>query len=168
MKKWIAFWLIFALLLPLCACDTQEEEPEIVSPIRFYYRRTEPVYADADSVITFEVREAAGHESDYLYLMNLYLKGPQSPLFSRTFPKHVSVEQLEIRDSHAYIRVNDEFSYLAGLDMTFACVCLTKTLCEMTGATKVTITTPNSLLDGKQSITMDLNSILLVDFTSTP
>ena len=85
MKRLICLILLVVLFLP--GCDTQEEE--FVEPVNFYFVKANVAYFSSDGVITKEVREAQGHRQDYVYLLKMYLRCPESGEVKRVFPKNV-------------------------------------------------------------------------------
>ena len=161
MKRAICLLLIFVWILCLAGCAA--EKAEIQDSVRFYYPRSKATYGSADSVITWEEREAAGHVGDYKYLIALYLKGPETESLSRTFSRHVTLKDLQIIGDTAKVILNDYAARLTGLDLTIACACLSATVTELTGVHRVTIQAESALLDGNPAITMDRDQILLLD-----
>ena len=163
MKKWLCLFLIFALCLPLLGC--KPEPNDIEDPVNFYYRRSADsiTYGKADGVIAAEQREGYGHRDDPAYLIALYLKGPAGTGMNRTFPKGVELVKFSVEGNCAYVTVSDFFSTLTGMNLTLACACLTLTVCELTGAQQVTVSTVNTLLDGNRTVTMTPEDLLFLD-----
>ena len=62
-----------------------------------------------------------------------------------------------------YVTVSKELAQLSGLELTLACSCLSMTCMELTGAENIVISAENSLLDGQKSITMNKDTLLLID-----
>lgn len=161
MKKTLCLILAMLLLLPMLGCT--EPEPEIREPVKFYFRQTSYDYTDPGGVISSETVDAYGFRQDYEYLLNQYLKGPTDPALSRVVPKTVDMISLHIKEDEAHLVLSDFFAILTGMDLTIACACLTLTVCEMTGVKKLTVSTPNALLDGSRSITMRATDITVQD-----
>ena len=163
MKRILCLFLVCALCLPLLGCKPKSEDIE--DPVNFYYRRSVDTitFGKADGVITSEQREAAGHRDDPAYLINLYLKGPAGTGMNRTFPKGVELVKFSLEGGCAYITVSDFFSTLTGINLTLACACLTLTVCELTGAKQLTVSTSNTLLDGNRTVTMTPEDLLFLD-----
>ncbi len=166
MRKLICLLLLVSMALPLWGCASQE--PPIEYPVTFYYRRSSLTYGKADSVIAPETRDAGNHNGDYTALIAMYLQGPADSALHRTFPGDVTVISLEVTGTSAAVQLSDEFSALSGLDLSIACACLTKTVCTMTGAERVSIYAENALLDGNKIISMTQNSLLLLDDSNIP
>lgn len=159
MKRVLCIVLAILLLLPLVACGQQKAD--IHDPVNFYYRKKNPSHSDA--AISKELGESEGHQEDYTYLIDQYLKGPTDEILQRTFPSGIFVVDLTIEDKAATVVLSDFFSTLSGLDLTLACACLTLTVCELTGTEQLTVRTHSTLLDGNKSITMARKDIVLLD-----
>lgn len=158
-----AICLLLSLSLAFCFCGCTAREKKLEAPVKFYYPRAETVYGMTDGVIAWEWRESDGHERDYFYLVEQYLKGPQSQAFTWKFSSNVRLKKLQIIGPSARIVLNDFASLLTGLDLMIACACLTATVSEITGVRSVTIQAENTLLDGKVNISMTRGQILLWD-----
>lgn len=164
MKRLICLVLLAALFLP--GCDSQEKE--FVEPVNFYFLKADVAYFSSDGVIAQEIREAKGHRQDYEYLLEMYLRGPESTEVKRVFPKNVELVRFELSEDRALVILNDASARLTGLDLTIACACLTATVCDMTGVQTVTVRAETQLLDGSKSITMNREHLLLLDSTAAP
>ncbi len=161
MKRMLCLFLMLSLALCLFGCFGREKKPE--EPVKFFYPRTVAAYGSTDGVIAWELREAAGHREDYLYLLEQYFTGPQSQSLTRGFPRSVKVKDVQVIGTSAKIELNDFASLLTGLDLNVACACLTATIMELTGAQTVTIRAESALLDGNTAITMTREQLLLWD-----
>lgn len=164
MRKITSFLLLLAAIVALFGCANPQTE--FIEPVKFYYLRNELTYGKADSVIYHEFFEASGHSSDYVYLINHYLEGPQSDSLAHTFPRNVSVVSFQTEAGQAYLELTENFSFLSGMDLTIACACLTKTITELTGASALHISVEDALLDGNQTITMRMEDVLLLDHSA--
>lgn len=80
MKRILCALLAFAMVFCFFGCKNPEQE--LMEPVSFYY----PCVLNTDSleangtpfpVIDSELREAEGHRQDLLYLLSLYLRGPE-------------------------------------------------------------------------------------------
>lgn len=160
MKSLICLLLLTALLLlPACQSNTVE----FTDPVTFYYPKNNVSYFSSDSVISREIREAGGGQSDIAQLLSLYLSGPEDDALRGLFPQAVFLRGFEVIDNTAYIVLSDGAARSSGLELTIACVCLTATVCELTGVETVVIRGEHQLLDGNKAITMNRNDILLLD-----
>lgn len=167
MRRIIAILLALLLLPGLCACAQEEE---LVAPVSFYYLRAplpngEIIHGSADSVIAPELRESAGRETDYTYLLEIYLLGSLDPQLRSPFPLGTFLVDFKLENGNAILTLTDDFAELSGVDLSLACGCLTTTVLELTGAECVTIFADGVLIDGKDSLTFDRNSFLLFDDT---
>jgi len=158
MKKTLSLFLITVILFGFNAC-TQAEAPEV--PVNFYYVRNQYDYGTDGGVIAAEVREAAGLSPDEI--LTTYLNGPVSEHLRTPFPDAVVVNSYDFQAKKLVITLSSEFSQLLDLDLTLACACLTVTCAELFDIETVTVTADGALLDGHQSISMDVNNIVLFD-----
>ena len=103
MKRLMTAILLITMLLSLCAC-VQEEQ--MVAPVSYYYLRSplpngEVIHGSADSVILADIRESAGRENDYDYLLKIYLTGPQDARFQSPFPRNTFLMNFKLEDGTA-------------------------------------------------------------------
>lgn len=164
MKRILILCLIL-LLVPLAGC--QEDISQLESPITVYYKRAQPTHGTEDSVIVSTAIEGKNHENDYLYLLSLYLKGSDDPLFAATFPPDTTLVSFKLDALTAKIVLGDRFSSLSGMDLTIACVCIARTVMELTGCQEVIISAETTKLDGQNFITLSADSYLLIDTVGT-
>ena len=167
MKRMIAFAAVFLVLAGLFGCRQQDP---IAAPVSFHYLRVPQIdggilHGAADSLIAPEVREGAGHQNDYTYLLDIYLLGPLDPQFRSPYPVGTYLADFSMDGKAAAVILTDDLAKLSGIDLSLACCCLTLTVMDMTGAESVTISAEDSLLDGKRSITMDRAALILIDGT---
>lgn len=167
MKRLICGFLCLLLCFSLFGCQ-QEEELPILKPVEFFYLRTTFSYTDTDTILGSEFRESAGHETDLVYLIDLYFGGPESDTLSLPFPRGCTVVSITPKGSAISIIVSDQFAKLSGMNLTVACVCLAKTLTALSGYSTVIIQTRTQLLDGKKSITIQDGDPVLLDDYITP
>lgn len=158
--------ILICLCCVLCGCSQGIEKPK--TPVSFYYLRNDFSYGSDNCVIGTELRESFGHEKDYAYLLNLYLLGPTSDILAPMFPEGSSVVDFHQEEDTVIVTLSDNFAQLSGINLSTACVCLTKTVCAMTGCTQVTIQAQTQLLDSSKSITMTANDGLLQDHYTSP
>lgn len=158
--------ILLCLCCVLCGCNRGIETPK--SPVSFYYLRNDFSYGNKDLVIGMELRESFGHEDDYVYLLNLYLLGPNSENLDKMFPVGSSVVEISQEENAVTVTLSDAFAQLSGINLSAACVCLTKTVCALTGCAQVTIQAQTLLLDSSKSITMTDDSGLLQDSYTGP
>lgn len=160
MKRMISLLLALVCICGIAGCAA-ETPPE--SPVAFYYRCSEIGLGAPEGVMQAEQRDAAGHEDEYEYLLNIYVKGPKSSHLAPTFPLGTKILRFSLENNRASITLSDNFSILTGMDLTVACVCLTRTVIEMTGCEQVTLRARTTNLDGNKFITFGKDSYLLLD-----
>lgn len=163
MKKYLCILLILLLIPSLWACTPRDDD--IQDPLTFYYPRARIRYGDSDAVIAPEHREAPAHPGDTDSILDLYLLGPAGEAFFSPFPDGVRLIGSQRREQTFLVILSDSFAELSGMDLTIACVCITKTCLALTGAEQVTIMTESRPLNGARSITMDESTLLLYDDT---
>lgn len=161
MKRMISFVSALCLLLTICGCRQIQQPAK--EPVNYYYRNGEVVYGDASGVITCEQRESFGHTGDYEYLITEYFKGPVTENCVSPFPAGITVEKLELVNDSVRIIVSSHLASLTTAEQSVACVCLGKTLLELTGVKSVQIGILNNQINGKDYIIINESSYLLVD-----
>ena len=159
MKKILSLFLVIVLLISLVGCSREAPEPE---GIPFYYCAAETSYSDGDSVITAEYRSSLQGDTLQETLEN-YLAGPLSRELRSPFPEGMRILAAWQDGSTVYVTVSRELTGLTGLELTIACGCLTLTCLALTDGTQVEISPIEGLLDGQRTITMDENTLLLLD-----
>ncbi len=159
-KRIASFLLVISCAFVLCSCASSRQ-PEI--PVNYYYAMRQIEYGCETGVVAAEAREAKGHTQDYTYLLAQYLKGPRDDKYISPFPAGTSLESFEIYNNIAHITLSMHLSLLTGAELTVACVCITKTVTEMTGINSVQISAQNGLLDGESYVEMTNNSFVFSD-----
>ena len=157
------FCVFLSLLLCFGLFGCKKEEAPLLAPVEFFYLHSTFSYTNTDTVMGSELRESAGHEEDLIYLLNLYLQGPQSEALAQIFPKGCSTVSCAQKNSAVTIVLSDAFATLSGMELTTACVCLAKTLTGLTGVETVVIQAETQLLDGKKNITIQDGAPILLD-----
>ena len=159
MKKLFAMILSVFLLMGICGCQKETPQPE---GIAFYYCVSELSFGIHDSAIEAEYRQGI-RKDNWAGVLNVYLKGPESGDLRSPFPAGLKTVSTAMEQSTAYITVTEELGSLSGLELTLACASLAMTCLELTGAETVVISADGALLDGQKSITLDANTLLLLD-----
>lgn len=161
MKRICSLILILSLALALGACT--QNSSDFDQPVSFYYLQSSMTHGSADSVIAAELREGSIYGSETYAFLEAYLLGPETPALTSPFPSGTTLIYADIYYDTLYITLDDSFAQLTGIDMTLACACITKTCLEFTDVLTVQIRAENELLDGRQYISMDADSLLLLD-----
>lgn len=159
MKKNLCLLLSLALLLTLVGCGKES----VRVPGEFYYRRTATVYGTENGVIAPEVRELASIESDPEAILDLYLKGPVSIGLESPFPRDSRVENWQIQDRTLVLTMNEAFTAISGVELTIACVCITRTMLGILDVDQVRFLSEDTLLNGQKELTLSADLISLTD-----
>jgi germination protein M len=161
MKKAISVLLVLACLLALPACNSGSDS--IKNPVTYYYQTTSTDYNSESGMVATEIREAFGHVGEYAYLIEQYLNGPRNSGCISPFPGGTTLEEFELEPNKAMLTLSPHITTLSGAELMFACVCLTKTVSEMTGVRSVQIATVGGTINGNSSITLTPNSFALLN-----
>lgn len=162
MKKILSLLLVLSLILTGCAGRAEGElEPE--SPCLYYYRTAETGYRSETGVIQGERREIAGHEEDISWILEDLLKGPRGADLVSPFPKDLKVLDCQQTDKAIVLEFSGELSNLSGVELSVAAACIARTLFGVCSADTVSMTTQTGLLNGKQSLTLSREGLLLED-----
>ena len=161
MNRHFCILLILLFIISLCSC--KQSKDSIQTPVSFYYCNSTVEYNAETAVISAEVRDSSDYVQDLKGLLNLYFQGPVSHAHQSPFPPGVQVSSLDEADGVIHIVLNAPFASLKGLDLTVACACLSKTVIGFTGCKSVEISVKDLTIVGSASITMDTQSLLLID-----
>ncbi len=161
MKK--AWTLILCLALLLTACGDRNSTEGMQSPYTYYYRTAQVGYDGEDGVIRGEIREIAGHEKDMTWILKDYFKGPHSEDLVSPFPKDLAVLEYQVKEGTVFLTLSEAFSNLSGVELSVAGACIAKTVFGQEDVNSVSILTEGGLLDGKLSLTLSREGLLLAD-----
>lgn len=159
MKRIISVLLTLACLIALSGCNSDAED--IKNPVTYYYQTAKINYNSANGMIATEVREASGHIEEYAYLIEQYLNGPRNTDCISPFPAGITLVEFELATNKAMLTLSPHITTLSGAELMFACVCLTKTISEMTGVRSVQIATVDGTINGNSTITLTPNSFVI-------
>ena len=163
MKKLLLLILAATLLLGGC----YKEDP-VENPVVFYYIPQEPM-VESDfhhdmSYIRSETRDGTNLGTSLPEILTAYLQGPSADSALRSpFPTGTKLYNVNLTQETLYITMDGSFAELTDLDLTIACVCLTRTCMELTDAQTVQIAAKGALLDGAEYIRLDASSVELTD-----
>ena len=158
MKKLLIILLALLMFLTGCAPSAQG----LVKPMTFYYLQQTFQYDSESGVIAAELRETADC-ADEIAILQRYFQGPVDPTLQCAFPEATELVALNIQEQSATVTLTDNIISLSGMDLTVACVCITKTVIAVTGVEQVTIKAQTQSLGDQGSVTMTLEDILLID-----
>lgn len=146
MKKVICLFLCMILLLPGCA----KQDEQMLHPVTFYYKVSEPEYGENSPLIASEVRDLKEHKSDYNYVLNEYLNGPRKSGCISPFPAGTTLDDMLMGGTKVNIVLSGHFTYATSSEMMLACACLTKTVTELTGVKTVQISVSTGDINGQE------------------
>lgn len=161
MKRFVLFLCYALLLTSLCACSSKDEEFD--EPVNFYYRSKEISYNSPTGVIQPEVREGAGYYGNLTAFLRAYLFGPVSDELQSFIPTDAYMVSCQIDNGVATVVMSAQFANLSGVDLSAACSALLMTIHDYTGADTLQVSAKDSLLDGKDTFVITMDSIVLMD-----
>lgn len=158
MKRFLSLTLALGLL---CLAGCRQEAPESQGTA-FYYCVAQREYTTGSTALSAEYRSGVPRDA-LTEALDLYLAGPVSSELRSPFPEGLKMVGAYQEGSTVYLTLSPELTDLTGLELTLACGCLTLTTLALTGAEQVQIRAVSGLLDGQRAITMDKNTLLLLD-----
>ena len=161
MKRVRMILSICLCVLLLCSCS--RKDPVYLEPVNFYYCNKTVSYNSPAALISPEVHESAGFENDIVRFMEQYLKGPNSDELSMLIPAGTVLHAARVQDDSVLLDFNQEFAELSGIELTIASVCVVRSLHEFVGIETVVFRAENALLDDKDSFTLSLEDIVMMD-----
>ena len=171
MRRFICLMLAAILIFLLPGC--KEEEPEFIKPAQFYYLNADVLaedigYGDTYEIFLSETRETEHINDNLVAFLNDYLQGPITPVLYLTIPSDAKLVDAQMFEHGIHIIFSEEFSKLSGIDLTLACTYLSITLFEYFDVDYVEIRAEGVRLEGKESITISLDSLYLKDSFPEP
>ena len=142
--------LILAALVLFSGCSVVTNSDDSGTPVSLFYeyRNAEQVQ-DLESVIGDEERSVSVLSLwDFL---DLYFQGPLSEDMISPFPAGTRVMDIQYDNSIPTITLSGEYFSLMGVDLSVACCCLAKTVCDFIGRDSVI------LMDETDSIRMEID-----------
>ena len=165
MRKILCFLLVICCFAGILGCTSDHDKPE--NSVSVFFKREKTVYGTADGVIGETYLDAAGRETDYAYLLNVYLQMTPGEGLSPTYPKGVAMMNFKLQGLTAKVVLSDPIAELTGMELTIALTCLTKTVMSITGCQEVIISATTKQLDGQNFVTLNKDSYLLLDGSGT-
>jgi hypothetical protein len=160
MKRIFVFLLCVVLIFTMLGCNKQSKNTQTGNA--FYYPLASIPFGKGSSAIAAEYRSTEG-PNVWMHILNDYFAGPHSEKYKNPFPAGLQAQMTAMEKNTLYVTVSKELAQLSGLELTIACSCLSMTCMELTGAENIVISAENSLLDGQKSITMNKDTLLLID-----
>lgn len=165
MKRILGFLLVLCCFASILGCTATKRTPD--DSVSVFYKKEKITYGTSDGVIAETYMHAAGHEKEYAFLLNQYLKANPTEGFVSTFPRGVTMLGFRLEGLTAKVVLSDQIAELSGMDLTIALTCLTQTVMSMTGCQEVIISASTKQLDGQNFVTLNRDSYLLVDSSGT-
>jgi len=153
MKKLIAL-LLTLILLAGCSVSPRSSGQTVL----YYPAQYDP--ADPQKLITEVPYKGVGDTAEDI--LADYFAAVTDPTIV-PFPSGVSIHSLKLKEDHATIVLSDQFAQLSGVNLTRSCICITRTVSELTGVSTVTVGCKTELIDGEQAITFSNSDILWID-----
>ena len=167
MKQFLSVLLAGIILLSLCACTPKQET--FISPLNLYFLKIQPVdhihHGSVDSVIGPLQIEGNMIRKNPTLVLEAYFSTPDTESFRSPFPDHTQLIKWEENGTMLCITLSDELAQMTGIELSLACACLTRTCLELWQYDAVQIRAETQLLDGRPSITMNAENLLLIDDT---
>lgn len=165
MKRIVSFLLILCCFTGILGCSADKKPSE--NSVAVFYRKDKTTYGTSDGVIAETYIYSSGHEAEYAYLLNQYLKATPGEGFAQTFPSGVTLIQFKLEGLTAKVILSDRIADYSGMELTIALTCLTQTVMSMTGCQEVIISASTKQLDGQNFVTLNRDSYLLTDSSGT-
>ena len=156
-KLRIVILVILCAILVACGAKTESINTD------FYFIQSQEDYFLDQGSICAEKRSLAVEPHNIESILQTYLKGPKSSDLTTPFPEETALIRFSTDQASAQIVLSESFSKLTGIDLTLACTCICLTVHELTGYSNVIISAQNTLLDGRKTIDMNANDIILQD-----
>lgn len=154
----ISLLLVIALVLPACSYEATEDEN------CFYYLNPSVELEQAETVIC---ATACSAEGSLTQLLEAYLEGPRDDSLISPFPDGTSLVHIAQEGESLSVILSDELAQITGIELTLACVCFAKTAISLTRVSHVEIRAESALLDGKSSVTINADALIL-EFDTMP
>lgn len=161
MRRILCFLLSICCFLGIVGCASKGDQSE--NSVEVYYRKNQIAYGATDGVIAPAYMQASGHEGEYAYLLNQYLKAAPSEGFAQTYPSGTSLINFKLEGLTVKVVLSDAIAEYFGMDLTIALICLTQTVISITGCQEVIISASTKQLDGQNFVTLNRDSYLLID-----
>ena len=157
MKRTCSVLLIALMCFSACSQNVKYEQP-----VQFYYCTAGNSFDTNSTTIGSETIECAtmGTETE---ILEAYLTGPQSSALRSPFPAGLMLVSYARTNSEVTITFSAELGNLSKLDLTLACGCITMTVLSFAEVETVHISAENVLLNGQETITMNAETLQLLD-----
>ena len=150
MKRCLCLLLILCLFLSGCSAIGEW----ITEPVNFYYVRKN-YQNDMQQVIASEVREAAGHRDDLVYLLALYSMGPVTEDLKSPLPTNAVIVPTAHTSDGLTLTLSESAQTMTDVDFTLSAACISMTCMDLMEVEKVTV------VCGDRSVTVLEDNLLL-------
>ncbi len=164
MKK--IFSLLLSVILIFCLCACKSDNTPARASVNFYYKTDPLELGTGTDVITLEVRNITRDADDHSYIIEQYLNGARKKGCICPFPPGTTLEGFSLDETSATVILSPHLVLLETHELMLACVCLAKTIFDMTGMKSVQIGAEDNLLDNKPYITITEGNYELWDTVS--
>ena len=155
---------IVAHILLLCllttACGHTQPAP---LKVRFYYNQATVAYESKDGLLGYQPIANTAPASNWVQLLEDYLRGPTDPQFVSPFPAGTQLVYFTVSQDTAQAVLSHAFADIAGADLMIACACFALTVQSITDCSIVEISAVDALLNGQSSITIDPSTLSFYD-----
>ena len=155
-KRVIAAALLLCMFLAGCSARSDN------TSVTFYYPRENYTQNAEDSVLKAEQRSDLPYKS-YFNILSVYLDGPMDILLQNPFPEDLELVDVFITGRSVVVIFNDQLAKLSGVQLSLTCCSIAKTAMELTGTDSCQIRCRAAAFDGKTTIQLTQESILLLD-----
>lgn len=164
MKRIVTGFLASVLLLLLASCTSNTGKS---GQTAFYYKRTQLSYGKDQGVVAAEYRDLDTQNADVATILNIYVDGPKVTELANVFPAECDVLWFSVSEGTASVHFNKAFGQMQGVSQTLACVCMSRTVMELTGAKIVRISAEGVSLGGKEYLEFNESSVFYFDNSKT-
>lgn len=161
MKRWIALLLALALLL-LTGCGGEGKQG-----LRIYYGAdSETEYGQA--ALNYELWEDAPEEVTPETLFARLMAQPEGAGLVRLIPGNTVLQGWELEEGLLTLDLSESYSDLSGIDLTLANYCITLTMTQLEGVSRVVVLTEGTPLPGWGKTPLSREDILLTGELQDP
>lgn len=161
MKRQIQMALLVLILLSVAvtmtACGKRKE-----SEIRLYYRQANITYEENGLIGSQPVLELDQSVIPDV-LAQIYFETKPDQLLDDTFPESTQLVATRMEHGVLYLTLSDHFAVLQGIDLSLALTCITMTFSQLPEVEFVEVALEHGLLQGKDSIRISTEDIMLID-----
>lgn len=133
MKRLISIIIALIMCLTLCSCLGGKE----TKSLNIYFKNEETGELTADKIKYTGSQNIVDMAN---FALNNLLTGPDNIKLVKTLPEDTELLGLNVKDGVANIDFSEEFTSYSGIDELLARFSVIRTLCEIPGITKVSIT----------------------------